>query len=88
MPKFEQAMETAQVARIDASSFMGVEVGDLAMNSLNEEALPSETTRGVIGMRRASEDDRDVFAIAERFGGANPDGTILLHHMSFRNVGR
>jgi len=88
MPKFEQAMETAQVSRIDATSFMGVEVGDLAMNSLNEEALPGETTRGVIGMRRAAEDSRDAFAIAEKFGGQSPDGKVLLKYTEFANVGR
>ena len=88
MPKFEEAMETAQVARLDASSYRTFEVGDLALNALGEDALPQETTRGVVGMRRASEDDRDVFAIAERFGGANADGTVLLHHTKFENVGR
>ena len=88
MPRFEEAMETAQVARIDASSFDPIEIGDLAMNALNEEALPNETTRGVTGLRRATEDSRDVFAIAEKFGGSNPEGTIVLEHMRFKNVGR
>ncbi len=88
MPRFEEAMETAQVARIDASGIPSREVGDLALNALSEEALETGTTRGVTGLRPAAEDDRDVFAIAEKFGGQNPDGTIVLHHVRFHNVGR
>ena len=88
MPRFEDAMETAQVARIDASGIRPREVGDLALSALSDEALETGTTRGVTGLRPAAEDDRDVFAIAEKFGGQNPDGTIVLHHVRFHNVGR
>jgi hypothetical protein len=89
LPQFEQALRQVAALSIDGGLRI-TPIGDVQLAALGRDAIPSELTRGVVGLSETSDAGPDVFAIAEKFaeGGATDSaGRIYLHHVRLMNTG-
>lgn len=88
LPEFERSLQEVAALSVDGGLKV-TPVGAVQLAALGRDAIPGESTRGVVGLADAPETGPDVFAIAEKFAEGEAAGTemVQLYHLRLMNLG-